>query len=187
MKLPRPDYQWREKNRQTRFDNPWMRVDDCAVIDPSGTDRQYGLVHFKNSAIGIIPYEAGHIWLVGQSRFSMGAYSWEIPAGGCPHDQDKLMAARRELREETGIIAKKFSLLSRFHLSNSITDEAGRLYLATGLSHGSAQPEICEDISVKKITLDQAYAAAQAGEITQAVSLLAIYKLVIMRQMGELD
>ncbi len=186
MKLPKHPYLWREHGQETRFENPWIRVDEYPVTDPSGLPKKYGLVHFKNKAVGIIPYADGHIWLVGQSRFAMRAYSWEIPAGGCPASEDMRETARRELREETGITAQNFKAISRFHLSNSVTDETGILYLATGLTHGATQFESTEDISVKKIALDEAYAAVEAGDITQAISIMGIHKLMLMRLMGEL-
>jgi len=186
MTLPKNPYLWREKSRQAKFENPWIRLDECAVTDPSGLPHNYGLVHFKNRAVGIIPYEDGHIWLVGQSRFAMMAYSWEIPAGGCPEGETLLGTARKELREETGMGAQNFTPLSKFHLSNSVTNETGILYLATGLSAGQNALESTEDISLHKLSLDDAYAAVEAGEITQAISIMAIYKLMLMRELGEL-
>jgi len=186
MKLPTHPYQWRESRRTVKFENPWMRVDECHVTDPSGVPKNYGLIHFKNRAVGIIPYHRGYIWLVGQSRFAMNAYSWEIPAGGAPEGEDMLETARRELREETGMTAQNFTPISQFVLSNSITDETGILYLATHLTHGETEFETTEDISVLKLTLDEAYAAVETGQITQAISIMAIHKLMLMRHMGEL-
>jgi len=186
MTLPKHAYKWQEKSRTAKFENPWLRVDECAVIDPSGLAHNYGLVHFKNRAVGIVPYENNHIWLVGQSRFAMQNYSWEIPAGGCPKDSTLLETARKELREETGMSAQNFTPIAQFHLSNSVTDETGIIYLATDLSHGETALESTEDISLHKLTLDKAYAAVEAGEITQAVSVMAIHKLMLMRYMNEL-
>lgn len=186
MILPQNPYLWREHSREVKFENPWLRIDECRVIDPSGLPHNYGLVHFKNRAVGIIPYAEGHIWLVGQSRFAMDAYSWEIPAGGCTKGETLLDTARKELREETGIHAEGFTPLCEFHLSNSVTDETGILYLATGLTAGENALESTEDISLQKISLDDAYAAVEAGEITQAISIMAIYKLKLMRALGEL-
>ncbi|MEP1231090.1 MAG: NUDIX hydrolase [Litorimonas sp.] len=187
MKLPTHPYQWREQSRSAKFENPWMRVEQCRVTDPSGLPRDYGLVHFKNKAVGIIPYQDGHIWLVGQSRFAMQSYSWEIPAGGCPAGEDMLETAQRELREETGMRAQSLQPISRFALSNSITDETGVLYLATQLTAGQTDLESSEDISLLKLTLDDAYKAVETGQISQAISIMAIHKLMLMRHMGELS
>ena len=184
--LPSNPYLWREKSRQVKFENPWLRLEACDVTDPSGKAHEYGLVHFKNRAVGIVPYEDGHIWLVGQSRFAMNAYSWEIPAGGAPQGETLIGTAAKELREETGMNAQEFRPISEFHLSNSVTDETGILYLATGLSAGQNALESTEDISLHKLSLDDAYAAVEAGEITQAISIMAIHKLMLMRYMGEL-
>lgn len=186
MKLPRHPYNWREHSRIARFENPWLRLDECAVTDPGGVAHNYGLVHFKNKAVGIIPYQDGHIWLVGQSRFAMNAYSWEIPAGGAPEGETLLETARKELREETGMTAERFTPISQFALSNSVTDETGVLYLATGLQDGQSAHESTEDISLHKISLDDAYQAVETGQITQAISIMAIHKLMLMRFMGEL-
>jgi len=186
MKLPKNPYLWREFSREAKFENPWLRLDECAVTDPNGLPHNYGLVHFKNRAVGIVPYQDGHIWLVGQSRFAMQAYSWEIPAGGSPPSETLRETGHKELREETGMRAEKLTPLCEFHLSNSVTDETGILYLATGLSAGENALESTEDISLQKISLDDAYAAAEAGEITQAISIMAIYKLMLMRSLGEL-
>ncbi len=73
------------------------------------------------------------VLLVGQHRYALDAYSWEIPEGGVPAGETALDGARRELREETGVVAARWREIGRFHLSNSVTDEAGVLYLATDL------------------------------------------------------
>jgi len=117
----------------------------------------------------------------------MGAYSWEIPAGGSPTGETLLETARKELREETGMAAEDFTPIARFHLSNSVTDETGVLYLARGLSEGQSAPETTEDISLHKLSLDDAYTAVETGEITQAISIMAIHKLMLMRYRGELE
>lgn len=186
MILPQNSYLWTEHSRTAKYENPWMRLDECRVTDPNGQQHDYGLVHFKSKAVGIIPYEDGYIWLIGQSRFAMQAYSWEIAAGGCPEGETTLNTAKRELREETGLAAQTYTEISRFHLSNSITDEFGILYLATGLTQMDTAFESTEDITIHKISLDDAFLAVEAGEITQAISIMAIYKLIIMRARGAL-
>jgi len=88
------------------YENPWIELTDHKVLTPAGQTGQYGVVGFKNRAVGIVPYEDGYVWLVGQTRFPLGRYCWEIPEGGCPPDEDLLDCAHRELKEETGLTSK---------------------------------------------------------------------------------
>ncbi len=182
----RPPFAWQLGTPVAKYENPWMRVDDIPAVDPSGKDALYGLVHFKNLAIGVVPYHAGHIWLVGQSRVAFQSYSWEIPAGGDPYGRDPIGTAHRELQEETGFTAGRMEEILKLELSNSITDEAGFVYLATELTPGPSQMESSEDISMMKISLDSALSAVDDGNIRQALSIAAILKLGRMRDLGQL-
>ena len=184
--FPRPDLTWQLGTPSAQYENPWMRVDDIPCVDPSGKDGTYGLVHFKNLAIGVVPYQDGHIWLVGQSRVAFQSYSWEVPAGGDPSGQDPVGTAHRELREETGFSAGRMEQILKMELSNSITDEACLVYLATDLTPGETEMESSEDISIMKISLDAALAAVDAGEIRHALGVAAILKLGRMRELGQL-
>lgn len=161
-------------------------MDEIPAIDPNGRAATYGLVHFKNLAVGIVPYVDGHIWLVGQSRVAFQNYSWEIPAGGDPRGLDPLGTAHRELREETGFIATQMTEILTLELSNSLTDERGIIYLATGLTRGKNALESSEDISVMKLPIEDALTAIDAGEIRQSLSVAAILKLGRMRALGQL-
>jgi 8-oxo-dGTP pyrophosphatase MutT (NUDIX family) len=145
------------------------------VINPAGKDGIYGVVKFKNKALGIIPIDQnGNIYLVGQFRYTLNEYSWEIPEGGGPFDEEVLDAAKRELREETGLLADHWTRLSRIHTSNSATDEEGFLFLAEGLSQTEAEPEDTEDLQVKKIHLSEAVEMVMRSEITDAISIAGI-------------
>jgi 8-oxo-dGTP pyrophosphatase MutT (NUDIX family) len=171
---------WRTCNEKLIYENPWICVSHREVINPAGGPGIYGVVSFKNRAIGIIPLdEWNNTWLVGQYRYTLGRYSWEIPEGGCPEDQEPLDAARRELREETGMEALDWFPLLELHTSNSVTDEYGMIFLARGLSFGCSEPEPTEDISVRKLPLEEAYQMVLRGEITDAMSMLGIFKAVI--------
>ena len=178
---PDPPNPWRIRNTGVAYDSPWMRIDVHAAVRPDGTDCDYGVVHFKNRAVGIIPYEicdgVPGVWMVGQTRFALNAYSWEIPEGGVPEGEDMAEAARRELKEETGLSADRLEPLLELHTSNSITDEWGRVYLATGLSLGDAMPEASEDITVQFTPLEALLDAIDAGRITDAMSVAALLKL----------
>jgi len=178
---------WKTLNSELKYDNNWIRVTEHQVINPSGGSGIYGEVHFKNFAIGILPLdEEKNIWLVGQYRFPLKAYSWEIPEGGGPFHEDPLESARRELLEETGLSAKNWKEIQRMHLSNSVCDEKAIIYLATDLIQGIAMPEETEQLLVKKVPFDNAYQMVLNGEITDSMSVAAILKAKLMLLNGEL-
>jgi 8-oxo-dGTP pyrophosphatase MutT (NUDIX family) len=172
---------WRTLASETVYDNPWIAVSHHRVLTPRAENGIYGTVHFKNRAVGVLPIDAeGHTWLVGQYRYALNAYSWEIPEGGAPAGDELVDAARRELREETGLHAESFRELCRMHLSNSVTDEAAVAYLATGLTQGEAEPEPTEELAVKRLPFAQAYAMVLRGEITDAISVAAILRAQLL-------
>lgn len=166
---------WKILSVVSPYENPWISVHHHEVINPSGGKGIYGVVHFKNQAIGILPVDdEGNIYLVGQYRFAISTYSWEIPEGGAPQGEDPLVAAKRELKEETGLVAADWELLGRAYLSNSVSDEESFYFLARGLSQQEACPEETEALSVKKITLKEAFLWLDEGKITDALSILAL-------------
>jgi 8-oxo-dGTP pyrophosphatase MutT (NUDIX family) len=173
---------WKKLSSRTIFENDWMRVLEDHVINPGGGENQYGYVHFKNRAIAILPLDAaGDTWLVGQDRYTLGEYSWELPMGGAPFDEAPLDAAKRELREETGLSASRWSEVMRLHTSNSITDELGIVYLAEGLTEGETAFEETEDLRIRKLPLADAVQLVYNGEITDAISVAAILRISALR------
>lgn len=174
------DNPWRVTGEQKIYDNPWISVTEYAVINPSGGNGIYGKVHFKNRAIGIIPMdENGHIWLVGQYRFVLNAFSWEIPEGGGIIEADPLDEAKRELKEETGIVADSWEKILEIHLSNSVSDEFGIIYLATGLKQAEAEPEDTEQLHIQKVSLEDAYRMVINHQITDSLSVAGIQQIWI--------
>lgn len=171
---------WVRLSEKKEYENPWISVSEHQVINPSGNNGIYGVVHFKNLAIGIVPMdEEGHIYMVGQFRYVLGKFSLEIPEGGGPVGTDPLESAKRELKEETGLEAKSWEKLFEMDTSNSVTDERAIVYLATGLVQGDASPEETEELTVSKIHLNQAYQMVLDGEITDSISVVAILKMRI--------
>src|SRR5947209_4770640 len=164
---------WRTLSSEVKYENPWISVREDAIIRPDGDRGIYGVVHFKHVAIGVLAVEDDHIYLVGQYRYPLDLYSWEIPEGGCPEGEDDLAAARRELEEETGLSAREWKRMGEAHLSNSVSDERAVWFLATGLIQGLHRPEGTEVLTVRRVPLKRAFQMALTGEITDAISLLA--------------
>ena len=169
---------WKKLSSRTVYENDWMEVREDHVINPGGGRNDYGYVHFKNVAVAIIALDdANNTWLVGQDRYTLGEYSWELPMGGAPLDEPPLMAAKRELEEETGIRAAHWKQLMRLHTSNSITDELGFAYVATDLSFGDTKFEETEDLAIRKLPLADAVQMVVDGEITDAISAAALLRI----------
>ncbi len=169
---------WKKLSSEIKYENPWIKVEEDQVINPSGGDSIYGKVHFKNIAIGIIPIdEQGNTWLVGQYRYPLNEYSWEIPEGGSPEGEDILATAKRELKEETGLIASSWELFMRIHTSNSVSDEVGYVFLATGLTQGDTEFEETEDLKIRKLSLNEAVEMVMKGEVSDSISMAALLKL----------
>lgn len=178
---------WRTLNIKEVYKNPWIRVTHRDVLNPSGNTGIYGVVHFQNLAIGVVPLDEDYnTWLVGQYRYTLEQYTWEIPEGGCPLGTSPLASAQRELVEETGIQAAKWTKILDMHTSNSVTDEAGIAYIAQDLSFGEAEPEDTEDLLVKKVSFQEALDMVLDGRITDSLSMIAIMRVKLMLDKGEL-
>jgi 8-oxo-dGTP pyrophosphatase MutT (NUDIX family) len=150
-------------------------------VQPDGRDGLYGVVHFKHRAIAILPIDAqGHTWLVGQHRFPLDAYSWELPEGGGALDDDPVRAAQRELKEETGLEAESYRHILTMHLSNSVSDEVSESFLATGLTQGHAEPEGTEELRIKRVPFAEALEMALDGRITDALSVATILRAQLL-------
>lgn len=174
---------WQKIASRTVYENDWMQVREDDVINPGGGKNLYGHVHFKNVAVAIIALDdANNTWLVGQDRYTLDEYSWELPMGGAPLDEQPLVAARRELQEETGIRATNWEELMRLHPSNSITDELGIAYVATGLSFGETQFEETEDLAIRKLPLEAAVQMVLDGQINDAISAAALLRVNLLRK-----
>jgi 8-oxo-dGTP pyrophosphatase MutT (NUDIX family) len=169
---------WKTLTTEVKYDNPWIQIQHSDVINPAGNPGIYGVVHFKNLAIGIIPLdENNNTWIVGQFRYAINEYSWEIPEGGGKHGVDPIESAKRELLEECGIIANNWERLIDMSLSNSATDERAIIYVARDLTFTESEPEDTEELGLKKIHFDDLFQLVMDGKITDSMSVAAILKL----------
>jgi 8-oxo-dGTP pyrophosphatase MutT (NUDIX family) len=170
---------WTTLSSREVYANPWIRVREDQVINPAGGHGIYGVVEYRNHAVGVVPIDDdGFTWLVGQWRYCHERYEWEIPEGGCPPGESPEACARRELQEEAGLVAAEIRpLLTGIQLSNSTTTEVCDVFVARGLTQTEAAPEETEDLQVRRLPLSEAIAMAQDGRIRDSVSILALLKL----------
>lgn len=179
---------WKVVAEKKIYENPWIKLNEYDVINPSGGKGIYGKVFFKNIATGALPLDEDlNTYLVGQYRFTVDQYSWEIPEGGGHFGVDPVESAKRELLEETGLVAEEWSKLVEMHLSNSVSDEYAVIYLARKLSQQTASPEETEQLLVKKVPFEEAYQMVERGEITDAMSVAAILKVKLMLADGRIS
>jgi 8-oxo-dGTP pyrophosphatase MutT (NUDIX family) len=166
---------WTTLGRRLVYENAWISVREDQVLRPDGQPGIYGVVHFRNRAVGVLPVdEDGRIWLVGQYRYPIDRYSWEIPEGGGHDSETTEETARRELREETGLIAGRLELIATSHLSNSVSDEVAAIYRATELVPGPSAPEGSELLQVRRVSWPEAWSMLRSGAITDSMSVIAL-------------
>ena len=178
---------WTRFEQKRLFENAWFTLESQDCLTPGGTPATYSWMHFKNRAVGVIPlHDDGTITLVGQYRYPLEQYSWELPEGGCPEGRALIDAARMELSEETGLSAETMEPFLKFHTSNSITDEYGELFLATGLTQGEAHPEDSEELRIRRVSLETLLDEIESGKITDAITIMGAQKLALMKMHGKL-
>ena len=177
---------WTVLDSREVYDNPWLRVVEHKVLTPNGTPGIYGVVQPKKLALGVVPFTpAGNIVLVGQYRFPLGRYSWEIPeGGGDPAEPEAAIA--RELREETGYKARHYREILQMDLSNSVSNERAVVYLAWDLTPGVAEPDPTEELAIREVPFREAYRMAADGEIRDAISVAALFRVRLLGLEGSL-
>ncbi len=185
MSEPDRSNPWKTLATRAIYENSWISLREDQVLRPDGQPGIYGVVHFKNRAIGVLPVDdLGRVWLVGQYRYPLNRYSWEIPEGGGHGDEPPEATARRELREETGMTAGRLELISTAHLSNSVSDELAYLFRATDLTPGASAPEGNERIDVRLVDWCDAWKMLENGEITDSMSVIALLHEALRRAGG---
>ena len=178
---------WTRQGSRLLYDNPWIRVSEHQVLNPAGNPGIYGTVHFHNRAIGVVPIDRdGTTILVGQYRFPLGCYSWEIPEGGGKLADAPQDAAARELLEETGLLARCWRDIVRLDLSNSVSDELALGYVAWDLEQRDAAPDDTEELALRRLPIAEAYRMARDGEIGDALSVACLLQLRVLALDGML-
>lgn len=174
---------WHRRSRRLVYENAWVNVLHDEVDRPDGRPGIYGVIHFHNHAVAIVAIDdEDRVVLVGQWRYTIDAYSWELPEGGVPPDETPLVGAQRELREETGLQAAEWREIGRIAVSNSVTDELGTLFLATGLRQGEASPDGTEELRLRWVPFDEALAMIDDGGITDLLTIAALERVGRLRR-----
>lgn len=178
---------WTTLKSEYVYDSPWIGLTKHDVLNPNGNPGTYSVIHFKNLAIGILPLDKDYnTWIVGQYRYPINQYSWEIPEGGGKHEVPPLDSAKRELLEETGITAGKWTKIQEMYLSNSASDEFCILYIAQNLSFGEAEPEDDEQLEIRKLHFNELYEMVGRGEITDSLTVTTVLKTKLMMLEGKI-
>jgi 8-oxo-dGTP pyrophosphatase MutT (NUDIX family) len=179
---------WKAGVERVAFESGWITVTEQTAIAPTGKPSPYGLVRFKNLAVAVLPiHDDGTIVLVGQHRFPLGDYTWELPEGGAPLAEDPLDGAKRELAEETSLAAAEWREVMRVQLSNSVTDERMIGYLALGLSEaGAREADETEAITLARVPFREALDAAMAGYLPDMLTVAMLLRGYHMAKEGSL-
>lgn len=159
---------WRTLGSRTAFENDWMRVVEDEVIDPGAQRTTYGVVRIKHHGVAVLPIDRrGWTRLVGQFRYPLGRYLWEIPKGNGEPDEEAEAAARRELAEETRLAARRWLALPPMETSVGLSDERVTPFVAWDLDcDDAAEPDAQEDLAVRRLPFAEVVGMVDRGELT---------------------
>jgi 8-oxo-dGTP pyrophosphatase MutT (NUDIX family) len=178
---------WVVRNVARAWENAWFVLDRHEVIHPGGAAGEYTVIRPRRIAVGVLPVEDdGSVHLVGQWRFPLGRYSWEMPEGGAEPGEPPLACARRELEEEAGLVAAAYLKILEMDMSNSLSDEQAIIYLATGLSPGAYQPEATEVLKHRRAHFTELLARVESGYIRDSMTVAAVLRAYHMATKGQL-
>ncbi|MFA4940837.1 NUDIX domain-containing protein [Brevundimonas sp.] len=178
---------WRSEGTETVFDSPWLALTRHPATAPTGHAADYAVVRFKNVGTGALPvHDDGTVTLVGQQRFALANYSWEMPEGGAPLDEDPFDGIRRELAEEAGLEAEHWLPALKVEMSNSVTDEIGMTWIAWGLSPAATAPDPTEIIAVVRVPFLDLLDEIGRGTVRDSLTVATAYKAYHMAMNGEL-
>jgi len=166
---------WKRLSSREIYRNPWIRVREDQVIRPDGQPGIYGVVETRvaTGALALTPKR--DLCLVGQYRYTMDCYSWEIVEGGTDPGESPLEAIRRELEEEAGLAAEQWMPLGgEIHVSNCHSSERGYVYVATELRPVPARPDPTEQLLIRWVPLADAVRMVMDGRIQDSISMIGI-------------
>ena len=187
MKMNEAENPWKKISSETKYENPWIKIVEDKVKNPAGNNGIYGVVHFKTNAIAIIPLdENNNTWIVGQYRYPLNSYEWEVVEGGCPEGTSPEATAKRELIEEVGLKAEKLEMILEMQLSNSTSDEISYTYIARQLTYVGEHPEEDEQLAIKKLPFQEVYEMVMSGEIRDGLSVASILKTKMLLDAGKI-
>lgn len=178
---------WRDAGSSVMFENPWMRLTRHEATAPTGLQADYVVMRPQNMSVGVLPiHEDGTITLVGQQRFALMNWSWEMPEGGAPFNEDPLEGAKRELAEEAGLEAVVWHPALKVEMTNSITDERAMAWLAWGLTPVPIAPDPTEIIRVARVPFGDLLRNVGNGAVRDMFTVATVLRAYHMAREGEL-
>ncbi len=178
---------WRSAGERVIFENPWMRLTRHPAVAPTGLEADYVVMRPRNLSVGVLPvHDDGTVTLVGQQRFALMNWSWEMPEGGAPFDEDPIEGARRELAEEAGLEARRWREALKAEMTNSITDERAMAWIAWDLSPAPSEPDPTEVIRVARVPFGDLLREIARGSIRDMFTVATTLRAYHMAREGDL-
>ncbi len=179
---------WRgEGEVETLFENPWMRLTRQHAVAPTGHEADYVVMRPKNISVGVLPlHEDGTVTLVGQQRFALMNWSWEMPEGGAPFDEDPFEGVQRELAEEAGLKAASWREAYKAEMANSITDERAIAWVAWDLSPATGELDPTEILRIVRVPFGDLLREIGRGAMRDMFTLATALRAYHMAREGEL-